>query len=120
MLISALTIVPIRRQDGSCEQQNNLIGPVITYDYSPTGVPKHKLGHKIGVPVMVIRNLLHPYALSGKMFVASGIERRILCISEIDEHGDTRRSFLFHKSDFVFELDMKIERRQFSSDLLLQ
>ena len=36
-----------------------LISPEMTYNYAPTAVPPHILDLKVGVPVMVIRNVLH-------------------------------------------------------------
>lgn len=80
VMISGTTIVPIRRQNGSSEQHNNLIGPEMTYNYASTGVPKQKLKLRIGVPVMAIRNVVRPYLLNGKMFVLSEIKRRVLKI----------------------------------------
>lgn len=114
MLRSVAKIVPLRSSNGRIAQIDNLIGPELAYYYAPTGVLEHILELKVCVPVMVTRNALHPHLLNGKLFVISGIERRILKISEMDKKGNLMRHFVIHRIYFIFEFsEVKVKRRQF-------
>lgn len=70
----ATTIVPNRGQNGENVHKNSIIGPERTYNYAPTRVLHHHLELKLGVSVMVTRNILHhPHLLHGKMLIVPDI-----------------------------------------------
>ena len=90
------------------------INPELTYTYTPNGVPPHILELKIGVPVMVIRNVLHPYLVNGAMFVLKSFKRNVLCISTVRTDSTPPQTFPLHRIDFQFDFpDFKVTRRQF-------
>ena len=91
-----------------------MMSPELTYNFPPTGVPPHNLILKIGIPVMVIRNVLHPHLCNGKMYVVKKFSRRVIVLStNLEDHSDAKR-FLLHRIDFQFDFaDLKVARRQF-------
>ena len=56
---SSTHIEKIRNSQSSQEHSAEIISLELIYNYAPTGVPLHLLQLKIGVPVMVIRNVLY-------------------------------------------------------------
>ena len=90
------------------------ISPELTYTYTPTGVPPYILELKIGVPVMVIRNVLHPHLVNGAMFFLKSFKRNVPCISTVPTDNTPPQTFLLHRIDFQFDFrDFKFTRRQF-------
>jgi hypothetical protein len=84
--------------------------PEIAMHMAPTGVPLHKLRIKIGVPVMIIRNICHPHLVNGRVLIVKRFTNR--CIF-LDIPGTTH-SFVLHRIDFLFYCNgMRVRRRQF-------
>ncbi|KAI0560144.1 ATP-dependent DNA helicase RRM3 [Gracilaria domingensis] len=111
-LPSATTMEPMRSPDG--DRIQTVLGPEVTYNYAPTGVPPHNLFLKVGVPVMVIRNVLHPHLVNGKMFVVTGVSRRCVGIAEMNSDGQLTQNHVLHRIDFKFEyIGIEVRRRQF-------
>ena len=111
---SATRIEKVRHVSLDDEHPSEVIVPEMTYNYAPTGVPPHMLQLKIGVPVMVIRNVLHPYLVNGAIFVVKKITRRVLHVAELGRDGDVVDTHMLHRIDFQFEFsDVKVTRRQF-------
>ena len=112
---SATKIESIRGDDADSEGgMQEMMSPELTYNFAPTGVPPHNLILKIGVPVMVIRNVLHPHLCNGKMYVVKKFSRRVIVLStHLEDHPDAQ-TFLLHRIDFQFDFaDLKVTRRQF-------
>ncbi|KAI0558600.1 ATP-dependent DNA helicase RRM3 [Gracilaria domingensis] len=111
-LPSATMVEPMRSPDG--DRIQTFLGPEVTYTYAPTGVPPHNLFLKVGVPVMFIRNVLHPHLVNGKMFVVIGVSRRCVRIIEMNSDGQLTQNHMLHRIDFKFEYNgIKVRRRQF-------
>ena len=91
-----------------------MMSPELTYNFAPTEVPPHNLILKIGVLVMIIRDVLHPNLVNGKMYVVKKFSRRVLVLStHLEDHPDAQ-TFLLHRIDFQFDFaDLKVTRRQF-------
>ena len=88
------------------------IDPELTYTYTPTGIPPPILELKIGVPVIVIQNVLHPHLVNGAMFVLKSFKRNFLCISTVPTDNPPSQTFLIHRIDFQFDFrDFKVTRR---------
>ena len=110
---SSTRIEKIRNSQSTQEHPAEIISPELTYNYAPTGVPPHLLKLKIGVPVMVIRNVLHPHLVNGKMFVVKKFTRKVLVITTRLDDG-TALTEMLHRIDFQFDFsDFKVTRRQF-------
>ena len=45
------------------------------------GVLPHILGLKVGVPVMIIHNVLHTHLINGKIYVVKGATRLLFLLS---------------------------------------
>ena len=126
---SSTSIEPVRRQQPQAQQQSQAnqqqhhlavtssptiepINPELTYTYTPTGVPPHILELKIGVPVMVIRNVLHPHLVNGAMFVLKSFKRNVLSIATVPTDNTPPQTFLLHRIDFQFDFrDFKVTRQ---------
>ncbi|KAI0559821.1 helicase [Gracilaria domingensis] len=73
------------------------------------------LGPEVGVPVIVVRNVLHPHLVHGKMFVVTGVSRRCVRIAEMNSDRQLTQNHVLHRIDFKFEyIGIKVRRRQFS------
>lgn len=100
---------------GSERQANPIreyVLPEMTHNFCPTGVPAHKLVLKIGAPLMVIRNVVHPKIVNGKLFVLKRSTTRALYVESVD--GDERETFVLHRIKFQFNFHgVKITRMQF-------
>lgn len=69
---------------------------------------------------MFIRNALRPHLLTVKLFLVSGLERKIILISEMDKDGNLQRHFVLLRIDFVFEFsDVKSKQRQLLITLVI-
>ena len=111
-LSSATRLEKTRRTNNT--ESDGILLPEMTYNYCPTGVPPHNLILKKGVPVMVIRNVLHPHLVNGKIFIVTGHSRRCLFVKQIDSDGRTISRHALHRIDFQFTFsDVKVTRRQF-------
>ena len=111
-LTSATSVQRIRDRRNTAS--DGVVLPEMTYNYCPTGVPKHLLQLKKGVPVMIIRNVLHPHLVNGKIFIVRGYSRRCIFLSQIDDDGSVVSNHALHRIDFQFTFaDVKVTRRQF-------
>lgn len=85
----------------------------LTYTYTPTGVSPHILQFKIGIPVMVIRNVLHKHLVNGAMFVPKSFKQNFLCIATVPRDNTPLQTFMLHQIGFQFDFrDFKAIRRQ--------
>ena len=50
-----------------------LISPEMTYIFAQPGVTRHILELKVPVPVMIIRNVLHPHLVNGKTYTVKRV-----------------------------------------------
>ena len=78
--------------------------PEVAYGYAPTGLPRHKLEVKIGVPLMIIRTVMHPDLVNGKVLILARFKRnRVLYLQTQEENQSERRTFILHRIDFLFQ-----------------
>ena len=92
----------------------------MTYNYVPAGVPPHILELKVGIPVMMIRNVLHPHLVNGKMYVVKRVTPGLLLLSTTPGDRPSSKKFVVHRIDVQFEFsDIKVLRRQFPVRLAL-
>lgn len=72
--------------------QDNPVGeyavPEMTYKLCPTRILTHHLKLKKGVPGMVIRNVLHPTQVNGKMFAVKAHRRIVVQVAAVDSSGN--------------------------------
>ena len=62
---------------------------------------------------MVIRNILHPHLVNGKMFVVKKFTRKVLVITIRLDDG-TNLTKMIHRIDFQFDVsDFQVTRKQF-------
>lgn len=104
------------RSCGVCRAEGlgKLIFPELTYSYAPKEFPLHILMLKIGFPVMIIRNFLHPRLLNVKIFVVKHITKRLLYVSIIPDQSVRPESHSLHRMDFNFDFsDVSVSKRQF-------
>ena len=76
------------------------INPELTSTYTPTGVPPHILELKIGVPVMLIRNVLLLIWSMAAMFILKSFKRNVPSISTVPTDTTPPQTFLLHQIDF--------------------
>ncbi|KAI0559297.1 hypothetical protein FGB62_159g06 [Gracilaria domingensis] len=100
-LPSATTVEPMRSPYG--DRIQTVLGPEVTYNYVTTGVHPHNLLLKVGVPDIVIGNVLHPHLVNGKMFVVTVVPRRSVRIAEMNSDGQLTQNHALHRIDFKFE-----------------
>ena len=78
-------------------------------------MPPHILELKAGVPVIIIRNVLHPHLVNGKMYVVKWVILRLLSLSRSPGDGPSATTFVLNPINFQFEFsDIKVLRGQFS------
>jgi len=80
--------------------EHDIIQSEFTYKYAPTGIPSHELQLKKGVPILVIRNVLHPYLLNEATFVVKHVTRKLVYISTILKPVKSPQAFMLHRLDF--------------------
>ena len=61
------------QEDASSAHSNDPILPGMAFDYTPSGLPPHKLELKIRAPVMIIQNVAHHYLANAKIFAVKQI-----------------------------------------------
>lgn len=114
-LFSYTSVDPHRSVEGREQNpESSYVVPEMTHRFCPTGVPPHHLKLKIGAPVMVIRNVLHPHIVNGKMFVVKSHTRRCLCVTQIDKDGREGSTYTLNRIKFQFSFHgVSITRKQF-------
>ena len=96
------TIYRAVHQRAVLSEEDGVVLPEMTYNYCPTGVPKHLLQLKKVVPVMIIRDVLYPHLANGKLFIVRGYSRRCFFLSQIDDDGIVISNHALHRIDFQF------------------
>ncbi len=75
---------------------------------------------KIGVPVMIIRNVLFPHLVNGKVMVLRDYRTNLLVLEDIDERTGISTIYLVSRINFVFRYgELQVLRRQFPVRLAL-
>lgn len=88
--------------------------PEITYQFYPSGVPAHRLKLKKGVPVMVIRSLLHPDLVNGKLLVVQSHSRSYLSVERVEGDGSEWKIYTLSRIKLQFSLHgFILTRKQF-------
>lgn len=85
-LLSAKTVQSDRVQNPESEILSSIV-PKFAYMYEPTGVPHYNLDLKIGVPVMNIRNVMHPAVVNGKLVMVVRVDQCTMQVAQCDENG---------------------------------
>jgi ATP-dependent exoDNAse (exonuclease V) alpha subunit len=83
--------------------------PELAVHMAPTGVPLQSV-HKIGAPVMVIRNVCHPNLVKGRVLIVKRFTSRCIFL----DLPKMPQTFVVHRIDFLLYCNgMRIRRRQF-------
>lgn len=86
----------------------------MTYHFSPSGVPPHRLIVENGVPVMMIRNTFFQSLFNGKMFIVKGFTRRALKLGFVGDRGREEDIFVVPQVTFKFRFHgIHVSGRQF-------
>lgn len=93
-LTSATKPVQNRGRDSKRIHKNSITGPELSYNHSPTVVPPHHWKLKFGVPVMIVRHIIHIHLLNRKILIVTSIFCSMIRLSVIDEHTDSQNSLL--------------------------
>lgn len=100
-VLSETTVSPHGAHDLDSDISDTLV-PVFSYDYTPTGVPPHKLHLMIDAPVLVIRNILYPMSVSGKLFLVEGVDQYSMLVARYDAEVRVVGTEVFHRVNFAF------------------
>jgi len=83
-------------------------------------MPPYILKLKTDVPVMVIRDVLHPQLDNGTIFVVRRVTRRVTYVSKVGLSSEPTDTHMLHRIDIQFQLsDVKVTRSQFPLRLAL-
>lgn len=88
--------------------------PEMTYQFNPSGVPLHRPILKRGVPVMIIRNVLFPDLVNGKMFNVERITRKAVRLASLASDESVNLLIAVPRIDIGFSFHgVEVIRRPF-------
>jgi PIF1-like helicase/Helitron helicase-like domain at N-terminus len=105
-------VIMVRGQSatGPNGQNAHAMLPEMANHVAPTGVPLHELEFKIGAPVMIIRNVLHPHLVNGRVLILKRFTQRCLFVAL----PDGSEQYALNRIDFLFNYNgVQVRRRQF-------
>ncbi len=109
-----VTRVRSNRATGPNGEIDEAILPEMTHRFAPTGVAPHRLLLKIGVPVMIIRDVLFPHLVNGKVVVVIEYRQYLLVLGHTDSRTGAVTTNSIPRINFVFTCgQLQVHRRQF-------
>jgi hypothetical protein len=105
-------VVKVRAQAVYCPNGQNAHAmlPELAQNVAPTEVPLHEFEFKIGAPVMIIRNVLYPHLVNGRVMTIARFTPRCMFIRS----SNSNQQYVVNRIDFLFNFNgAQMRRRKF-------